>query len=322
LALGWGHDGLLVVAGDGLIFFFKYVLAGPLEGVWWHNRLFLTACNVCVVALPLSWSQSTRSLSFTNSIAVSCTIFVGMLLMLQGSSNGLDLTKLADCVCAPVGPNTLRAVPIIMLSLGCQVQVPCVYGELQSRSLPRMSKAIATSSTLCFVMYCFVAVFGLIAAQRGCDDVPGNILEALTSQGLVVTTMRVLMAISVTLVYPMLCLPCRSVIDHLVCAGGGAARIRSPAAAFRHGVETCIIICVTLFLASLDSDLASVFGLTGATAGTLICYVLPPTCYLSLRLGKNRAVKASTAGRAVLCYVIIVTAAPLAVFVTWQEGQH
>merc|ERR1719291_304231 len=106
----------------------------------------------------------------------------------------------------------------------------------------------------------------------------------------------------------MLCMPCRSALDHLAC--GGAPRTPGCEAASR-ALETALIGGLTLFFATRGDNLANVFGFTGATAGSLICYVMPPSCFLRLRGHRTQAERDASAGLAMVCRVMIAAMVPL-----------
>jgi len=207
----------------------------------------------------------------------------------------------------------LRATPIIMLSLGCQVQVPSVYADLEQRDLPRMGTAIAVAMTTCVAIYSVVALSGLSIAASHSASVPGNVLDLFAPDDTLGLAMRATMSVAVTLVYPMLCLPCRSTLDHLI-FGGEASFAGS---AWRHSVETVAVVCSTLVLSNVESNLATVFGFTGATAGAIICYVLPLLFYLRLRDQQPDAVKAGSKASAGFCYLALCCVIPLVVL-SWE----
>merc|ERR1719433_1485331 len=115
----------------------------------------------------------------------------------------------------------------------------------------------------------------------------------------------------------MLCLPCRSTLDHLLFGGGEANSAPTPAALVRRVAETGLIACITFYLATRGNDLAKVFGFTGATAGTIICYVLPPACYLQLRSKQPFSIRSSTNAARCLCIFMLAVLAPLVLAMTW-----
>uniref|UniRef100_A0A7S1WTJ9 Amino acid transporter transmembrane domain-containing protein n=1 Tax=Alexandrium catenella TaxID=2925 RepID=A0A7S1WTJ9_ALECA len=307
---------LLVVTGDALSLALES--SATLAAMHSLGRTRLVLLDVCFVVLPLSWVQSPYSLRHSNGAAVFCTMLTVALLVTRGFMATGDAASPAEA--APSGSSALLALPIIMLSLACQVQVPCVYGELQERSLPRMSSALFTVGSLCFCLYSAVAVAGLVlAARSGYAIVPGNVLDCLPAGDTLALAMRVVMGVAVLLVYPMLCLPCRSTLDHLVFQGGAALPEKTLSWRLRHATETLLIVGVTTAIATANTDLASIFGFTGATAGAVISYILPPACFLKLWRHRTGPERAASSGWAVLSCLILATVTPLSLVITWRE---
>mmetsp|Transcript_38290 Transcript_38290/g.106709 ORF Transcript_38290/g.106709 Transcript_38290/m.106709 type:complete len:459 (-) Transcript_38290:89-1465(-) len=296
---------LLVVVGDAL----------SLVAVQGLGRTHLVLLAVLIIILPLSSAQSVYSLRYSNAMAIGCTLLVAAALVARGLAEAAGGKPAA----APTaGGSALLSLPIIMLSVGCQVQVPGVYGELRGRSLRRMGAALLAAGALCFCLYGAVATAGLRVASAAAA-VPGNVLDCFPAGDATALVMRVSMGVAVMLVYPMLCLPCRSTVDHLLCGGGAAFAPPSRLARARQAVETLAIVGATTRLATANQDLASVFGFTGATAGALICYLLPPACYLRLRRERPDAEQSSTRGEALLGLLMLVGLAPLCLVITWRE---
>lgn len=182
-----------------------------------------------------------------------------------------------------------------------------------------MKSALAGVGVACFCIYGSVGVFGLMALAHlglgGSYEVPGNLLDAFPSRDSVALGMRAIMAVAIFLVYPLLCVPCRSTLDHLLFGGGSA----SQDARLRHGIETIAIVGVTFALAVTVDDLAKVNGVTGATAGALICYMLPLVCFLRLRRKQPPEEQRATRVSAALCAATLACVVPLSLVTLAQE---
>eukprot|EP00933_Yihiella_yeosuensis_P021730 TRINITY_DN1716_c1_g3_i1.p1 TRINITY_DN1716_c1_g3~~TRINITY_DN1716_c1_g3_i1.p1 ORF type:complete len:598 (+),score=67.93 TRINITY_DN1716_c1_g3_i1:67-1860(+) len=360
---------LLVIIGDSLAVFLNVLIPGLV--VTWKLRALSTCLDVALFILPLSRLQSPASLLYSNAVAVFSTVVVGCLLASRAAvTSGLQWPNILENHVSNASPalesstpaalGLLRALPIILLSFGCQVQVPCIYADLKGRSITRMAAANSCAMGLCMILYISVGISGIIAAEssfttgsqlvhshinnnsansnsidnaniqhsltnneiplanlaadplaRAAVVVPGNVLDIFPAGDSMALAMRGLITLAVTLVYPMLCLPCRSTIDHLLFGGGAFAQ-----APCRHKVETVIIIGATLFFATAVSDLSKVFGFTGATSGTFICYVLPQLFYLQIRRQKSFEVQEETKFQARACVVGLALMLPIMVLMT------
>merc|ERR1711865_756557 len=103
-----------------------------------------------------------------------------------------------------------------------------------------MTMVLSSAGLCCYSIYIGVAVFGIIAVH-GCIDggaftvaIQGNVLDNFPSSDKYALAMRLIMGVTLTLVYPMLCLPCRSTIDHLIFGG------TTEGSPVRHAIETLL----------------------------------------------------------------------------------
>merc|ERR1719198_2222320 len=179
-----------------------------------------------------------------------------------------------------------------------------------------MTLTLACTSVTCVILYGCVAIFGLVAVSAFHNTstgvgVPGNVLDSFPVDDRGAQAMRTVMGLSVTLVYPLLCVPCRSTVHHLIFVHGLDRPPDAPQNMQCQTVETLLIIGFTLVLALCVDDLAKIFGLTGSTAGTLICYVLPLACYLCLRSKQSAKVQQSTRLMAILSLAMLSCLIPL-----------
>merc|ERR1719203_276238 len=255
---------------------------------------------------------------------MACTLITLLLLVVQGltglgaeegagSSAWQDLPEVGSVDVVKV----MKVVPIIMLSLGCQVQVPCVYGDLSLRSPTRMRKALASVGGVCFSAYSIVGILGVVAVMQlhgGLEGlvVAANVLDSLPKQAPLALVMRGLMAVAACSVYPMLLLPARSTFDHLLRVSTGQD-LEAEGSSGLNAAETLLIVGATVIFGYCGGNLAAVFGFTGATAGALICYMLPPACFLKIRRELPEDLMKSTHTQSILCYCMLAFFAPLSV---------
>jgi len=231
------------------------------------------------VLAPLSCAKSMASLRHSNTVGVICVFVVCTFVTINGATemtNGGGL--LANRPAFTDASGAMQAVPILMLSYCMHVQVPPVYGELANKSVHRFSRALVLQYIVCTVIYISVGVFGLRLFQPG-EPVPGDVLLGFGPGRRAVLAMRAMVGLSCVFVFPLLSLPCRSTVDHLLFGGGAAA---APQAQLRHVAESLLLVAVAGLVAMEASNLGKVTAITGATGGALLCYVLP--CVLFLRL--------------------------------------
>jgi len=297
---------------------------------WECRHTIVLLMNIVIVILPLSLqARSTAGLKHCNTIAMLCTLLVLAILVAQGlfgfgagetstSANLARPTSMAEVYDDDKSRASviqmLRVLPIIMLSVACQVQVPCVYGDLEKRSLPRMRQTLAGVGAICLCSYSLVGILGVVAAVRlhGANfAVTANILDSFPPRAPSALLMRGAMAVAATNVYPMLILPCRSALDHLVRLSRGAS-LEESSSAYMVRLEILLIVSATAFFAYCGGNLAAVFGFTGATAGALVSYLIPAVVFLRLRgMLEDDEDKRETRGWAVVSWCMLAFFGPL-----------
>merc|ERR1719330_238377 len=173
---------------------------------------------------------------------------------------------------------------------------------------------------VCFGAYTIVGVMGLIAVfqLQGAVGftVAANVLDSFPDRSPCAMAMRGLMTVAACAVSPMLLLPCRSTLHHLMMIGSGKnLQVEEPEATarLRSSLETLAIMGATVFFGYCGGNLARVFGFTGATAGSLICYMLPPACFIRLRRDRPDEEKQATRVQWSLCWVMLCCMVPLSV---------
>lgn len=231
------------------------------------------------VLAPISCVKSMASLRHSNTVGVVCVFIVCVFVTINGAA---DLTKggglLAHRPAFTDASGAVQAVPILMLSYCMHIQVPPVYGEFANRSVHHFSRALVLQYVVCTAIYISVGVFGLRLFKPE-EAVPGDVLLGFGPERRAVLAMRAMVGLSGVFVFPLLSLPCRSTVDHLLFGGGAAA---APQAQLRHVSEALLLVAIAGLVAMEASSLGKVAAITGATGGAVLCYVLP--CLLFLRL--------------------------------------
>eukprot|EP00928_Gymnodinium_smaydae_P054316 TRINITY_DN38116_c0_g1_i1.p1 TRINITY_DN38116_c0_g1~~TRINITY_DN38116_c0_g1_i1.p1 ORF type:complete len:485 (+),score=65.75 TRINITY_DN38116_c0_g1_i1:62-1456(+) len=234
----------------------------------------------CGVLLPLSCAKSMYALRYSNAIAVVCNFTVIGYVTLSGAlwiSGGGGLLAYRNAFSLDYF-QVLQSVPILMLSFGMHVQAPAVYGELQGRSVAKFRNVLSVQTITCLVIYLCIGIFG-IRLFGPTEPVPGDVLLGFRSDSQVALMMRAAVGMTCIAVFPLLSMPCRSTLDHLLFSGGNQA---SPNAHLRHALEASAIVLSVFVVSHSVANLGKVTAITGATGGALLCFVFPFLFYLSI----------------------------------------
>uniref|UniRef100_A0A669D1K1 Solute carrier family 38 member 4 n=1 Tax=Oreochromis niloticus TaxID=8128 RepID=A0A669D1K1_ORENI len=219
------------------------------SGEWYLNGNYLVLFVSVGVILPLSLLKNLGYLGYTSGFSLSCMVFfLGV---------------------------TAYTVPILAFAFVCHPEVLPIYSELKDRSRKKMQNVSNLSILAMLIMYMLSALFGYLTFY---DNVEAELLHTFTKVykfDTMLLLVRLAVLTAVTLTVPIVLFPIRSSITTLLFSGREFSWTR-------HLLIAAFILAFNNMLVIFVPTIRDIFGFIGASAATMLIFILPAAFYLRL----------------------------------------
>ncbi|KAM3926951.1 sodium-coupled neutral amino acid transporter 4 [Leptodactylus fuscus] len=193
--------------------------------------------------------------------------------------SGVEFEAHTDDKCKPkyfvFNSQTAYAIPILAFAFVCHPEVLPIYSELKSRSRRKMQNISNVSIAAMLAMYLFAALFGYLTFYGEVQDELLHTYTKVYKFDTLLLCVRVAVLVAVTLTVPIVLFPIRTSITTLLFPG-------RPFNLLRHFLIAFFLLAFNNTLVIFVPTIKDIFGFIGASAATMLIFILPAAFYLRI----------------------------------------
>lgn len=170
---------------------------------------------------------------------------------------------------------TAYTIPILAFAFVCHPEVLPIYSELENRSRKRMQNVSNLSITGMLIMYLLAALFGYLTFYGEVEDELLHTYTKVYTFDTLLLMVRLAVLVAVTLTVPIVLFPIRTSVTTLLFP-------KRPFSWIRHLLIAAVILALNNLLVIFVPTIRDIFGFIGASAATMLIFILPAAFYLRI----------------------------------------
>ncbi|XP_066490053.1 sodium-coupled neutral amino acid transporter 4 [Tiliqua scincoides] len=170
---------------------------------------------------------------------------------------------------------TAYTIPILAFAFVCHPEVLPIYSELKNRSRKRMQNVSNLSITGMLIMYLLAALFGYLTFYGEVEDELLHTYTKVYTFDTLLLMVRLAVLVAVTLTVPIVLFPIRTSVTTLLFP-------KRPFSWIRHLLIAAVILALNNLLVIFVPTIRDIFGFIGASAATMLIFILPAAFYLRI----------------------------------------
>ncbi|XP_047430567.1 sodium-coupled neutral amino acid transporter 2-like [Mugil cephalus] len=186
-----------------------------------------------------------------------------------------------------------------------------MYEELKDRSRKKMQNVANVSFLAMFTMYLLAALFGYLTFN---DQVGPELLHTYARVykfDVLLLIVRLAVLTAVTLTVPVVLFPLRTSLNHCLCASKEFSWLR-------HIIITVVLLGGTSLLVIFVPTIRDIFGIFGATAASMLIFILPSAFYIKLvKKESMKSVQKIGATLFLICGIVVMCGSMTLIIMDW-----
>ncbi|XP_007528420.2 putative sodium-coupled neutral amino acid transporter 8 [Erinaceus europaeus] len=272
----------LRVIGDQLEKLCDFLLSSTPAALqpWYTDQRFTLTLLSVLVILPLSSPREIGFQKHTSLLGTLAACYLTLAVVVQYYLRPQHLIQEPRPELSPSWTSLFSVFPTICFGFQCHEAAVSIYSSMRHQGLWHWALVSVLSLLACCLIYSLTGVYGFLTFRA---EVSTDILMSYPGDDVVIIVARVLFAVSIVTVYPIVLFLGRSVMQdfwrrccHWVCTCGALA---DPMGLWVRIPLTILWVTVTLTMALFLPDLGKIISLIGGISSFFI-FIFPGLCLI------------------------------------------